>query len=282
MKQLLILITCILFTQVNYAQSMETIYVWPNKVPGEKEEKHEPIVSENNARNVVRLSKVTNPALKVFRPSNSNNNGAAVIICPGGGYNILAIDLEGYEIAQWLSELGFTAFVLQYRVPKKTEGALNDIQRSLKIVRSNSKNWGINSNKIGVLGFSAGGSLAARASTIYKAQSYDKIDIIDNESSKPDFSVLVYPAYLDRGDNRSLTPELTIDQETPPMFIFATSDDSHANSALVMAANLRDAKVPVELHLLPEGGHGYGLRKGNIAGETWPILAEKWLLNQLK
>lgn len=204
-----------------------------------------------------------------------------MVICPGGGYQILAIDKEGYEIAQWLSELGFTAFVLQYRVPNKKEGALNDIQRALKIVRSNAGSWGIDPNKIGVLEFSAGGSLAARASTIYKTQSYPKIDAIDNESSKPDFSVLVYPAYLDHGDNRSLTPELTVDEQTPPMFIFATSDDHYANSSLVMTTALRDAKVPIELHLLPKGGHGYGLREGNIAGETWPILAGKWLLNQL-
>src|SRR5690606_6219978 len=192
-------------------------------------------------------------------------------------YHILAWDLEGLEIAQWLNHLGFTAFVLEYRVPTKQEGALMDIQRAIRLVRSRAGEWDLDPDKIGVMGFSAGGSLSARASTGFNKKTYDIIDRSDEVSSRPDYSLLIYPAYLDQGENRSITPELTVDKSTPPMFIFATADDPYANSALVMATALRDAKVPVELHLLPYGGHGYGLRKGSEAGETWPVLAEKWL-----
>ncbi|MCF7569233.1 alpha/beta hydrolase [Sabulilitoribacter arenilitoris] len=266
------------FTSLNIAQSMETIYLWANQVPNEINKKHDAVKTENTSGNVTRLTNVTNPVLEVFKPDTTTNNGAGVIICPGGGYHILAIDLEGYEVAKWLNKLGFTAFVLQYRVPENRLGALNDIQRAIKVVRSKSKLYNINPDKIGVLGFSAGGSLAARASTNFNNETYSKFDEIDNESCKPDFAVLVYPAYLNNGNNNTITPELTITNQTPPMFIFATADDAYSNKgSLVLSKALMDSKIPVELHLLPSGGHGYGLRKGNIAAETWPVLVEKWL-----
>ena len=133
------------------------------------------------------------------------------------------------------------------------------------------------------MGFSAGGSLSARAATLASNKTYLPIDKIDSLSCRPDFALLVYPAYLDLGNNRSLTPELIVNQQTtPPMFIFATADDTYGNSALVMTTALRDAKVPVELHFMPKGGHGYGLRPGNIAAETWPGLAEKWLKRMIE
>jgi len=259
------------------AQNEEVIYLWPDTVPGETEAKHEPEKSENTDGNVIRLTNVTNPFLSVFKPDSINNNEIGIIVCPGGGYNILAADLEGYEIAEWLNTLGYTAFVLHYRVPQKQEGALNDIQRAIRIVRSKTKKFGLNSDNIGVMGFSAGGSLCARASTRFTEDTYQKTDKIDDLSSRPDFSLLIYPAYLDKGVNKSITPELTITKNTPPFFIFATADDFYGNSALVMAGALRDAKVPVDLHFLNNGGHGYGLRSGNLAAETWPNLAKGWL-----
>ena len=262
-----------------HSQEKEVIHLWPNKVPGETEEKHPPVQTDNVSGNVKRISYITDPAMVVFPASKENDNGAAVIVCPGGGYRILAIDKEGYEIAEWLNTLGFSAFVLQYRVPNKQEGALQDAQRAIRIVRGNAKKWNLNPDKIGIMGFSAGGSLSARASTMYTNKTYDVVDNMDAISSKPNFSLLIYPAYLDKGENRSLTPELEVNVNTPPTFIFQTADDGLANSALVYTQALRDAKVPVELHLLPEGGHGYGMRSGNIAAETWPTLAEKWLRN---
>jgi acetyl esterase/lipase len=154
-----------------------------------------------------------------------------------------------------------------------------DIQRAIRIVRSGAKKWEIDPDKIGVIGFSAGGSLAAVAATRFNEETYATIDQIDALAARPNFALLIYPAYLDNGENRSLTPELTITDKTPPTFIFATADDRLANSALVYAGALRDSKIPVELHLLPVGGHGYGMRKGNAAAETWPKLAEVWLNN---
>ncbi len=156
---------------------------------------------------------------------------------------------------------------------------MQDVQRAIRIIRSKAKGWDLNSDKLGVMGFSAGGSLSARASTMYENKTYESVDNMDAVSCKPNFAMLIYPAYLDRGENRSLTPELKVNENTPPTFIFQTADDRLANSALVYTKALRDAKVPVELHLLPEGGHGYGMRPGIVAAETWPKLAEKWLKN---
>ncbi len=267
-----------IFCAVN---GQETLYLWPGKVPGEAKEKAEPVISDNKKGDVKRLSEVTNPLMKVYQPAKGKNKGIGIIICPGGGYSILAIDKEGYEVAEWLSGLGYTSFVLQYRVPQKQEGALMDAQRAVRIVRAHAEKWNIHPDKIGMMGFSAGGSLTARTSSLYDKQMYDPVDEQDKRSCKPDFSMLIYPAYLDKGENRSLTPELEVDSLMSPMFIFAATNDGHANSALVMAGALRDAKVPLELHLMPEGGHGYGLRPGNVAAETWPGLLEKWLMRYI-
>lgn len=255
------------------------IEVWPNGVPDQMSEKQEAKIAKDKGDGVIRFAEVTNPIMTIYAPPAAKANGTGIIICPGGGYSILAHNLEGTEIAEWLSSLGYTAFVLQYRVPQQQAGALQDVQRAIRIVRNEASKWNLSTNKIGVMGFSAGGSLSARASTLYDTQTYSRIDAVDDLSCRPDFTILIYPAYLDKGDNRALTPELKVTEETPPMFIFATADDKYANSALVMTTALRDAKVPVELHFLPKGGHGYGLRPGNKAGETWPNLLENWLLS---
>lgn len=277
MKNTIAIIVLLLLSNHIFAQQKIIIKLWPNDVPGETEAKHAPVKTDNTSGNVTRITDITDPALVVFPASADNNNGAGVVVCPGGAYNILAIDKEGYEIAEWLNTLGFSAFVLQYRVPKKQEGALQDVQRAIRIVRSRAQQWNLNPDKLGVMGFSAGGSLSARASTMYNKETYPKLDKKEDLSCRPDFALLIYPAYLDAGENRSLTPELAVNENTPPTFIFQTADDRLGNSALVYAGALRDAKVSVELHLLPEGGHGYGMRPGNYAAETWPNLAEKWL-----
>ncbi|PQJ82900.1 alpha/beta hydrolase [Polaribacter glomeratus] len=281
MKLFFSLILTLFYTMTNYSQTRDTIYLWPDKVPGQIEVKQNPTQSSNKTGNVIRLNKVTNPALIVYEPKISNNNGVSIIVSPGGGYGILAIDLEGYEIAAWLSKLGYTAYVLQYRVPNKRKEALYDLQRAIKVIRSKNAALGLSTKKLGVIGFSAGGSLSARASTQFSEKSYTLMDEIDTISSRPDFALLIYPAYLDEGENRNLSPELLVNTQTPPMFIFATADDKYGNSTLVMATALRDNKVPVELHLLPNGGHGYGIRSGNIAAETWPSLAGTWLQNEV-
>jgi acetyl esterase/lipase len=255
-----------------------TIHLWPGTVPGETAPKHAAVQTPDTTRSVTRLTDVTDPILSVYTPkAGVPNLHTGIVVCPGGGYNILAIDLEGEEIAQWLCSLGYTAFVLQYRVPKKEAGALQDVQRAIRLVRRHAAQWQLQAERTGVMGFSAGGSLSARVSTLYDQPTYPPVDDADKLSCKPAFAVLIYPAYLDAGPGRSLTQELKVNAQTPPMFLFGTADDPHGNSALVMAGALRDAKVPVELHFLAQGGHGYGLRPGNIAGETWPKLLEKWL-----
>lgn len=265
-----------------FSQKNEIIYLWPGKVPGELKGKKTPGIDTVRKDNVLRYNEITNPAIEVFLPDPKTGNGAAVIICPGGGYNILAYNLEGTEIASWLNKLGFTAFVLQYRVPNKKEGALQDAQRALRIISGDYKKFNINPDKIGIMGFSAGGSLSARASTNFNKKTYPPVDSADSLSCRPAFALLIYPAYLDQGPNLTLTPELTLTKDVPPMFLFQTADDPYGNSVLVMAGALRIAKLPVELHVLPTGGHGYGLRTGNPAAETWPSLAEKWLGLQVR
>ena len=282
MKNLFVFILLLFLTINSYSQNNSLIYLWPGKVPGELKEKQLPATDTSKNNNVLRYSEVTNPAIEVFLPDPAINKGSGIIICPGGGYKILAYDKEGTEIAARLNKLGFAAFVLQYRIPDKKEGALQDVQRAMRIVRSVSKEWNIDPEKIGVMGFSAGGSLSARASTLFNKSTYSAVDKTDSLSCRPSFTLLIYPAYLDQGPDLSLTPELQLGKEVPPMFIFQTADDNYGNSALVMATALRNAKLPFELHMLAKGGHGYGLRPGNVAAEVWPSLAEKWLGSVIK
>ncbi len=283
MKKLQILaLGCCIFCFSAYTQTTEQIYLWPGEVPGEIGEKSEPVLAPDRGDKVLRIAEVTNPMLEVFRPERGTNNGSGLIVCPGGGYHYLAVDKEGYEIAKWLTGLGYTAFVLQYRVPDKYESALNDIQRAIRVVRSRATEWRLNPDKLGVIGFSAGASLSARAGTAFDTDSYPGVDEMDDVSCRPDFALLIYAGLMDKGENKSLSPDIIIKSDTPPMFIFGTADDTHANSNLVMARALREAGIPVELHLMPEGGHGYGLRKGNVAAETWPVLARAWLMRNIQ
>ena len=266
-----------MITRASFAQMKDLVHLWTGKVPGETKEKNVAVTGASENDNIIRISEVTDPAFEVFMPGSSVKNEAGVIICPGGGYNILAWDLEGTEIAAWLNKKGYAAFVLQYRVPQKRDGALQDVQRAMRIIRKDATKYGVDPKKIGVMGFSAGGSLTARTSTEFNKRTYIPVDKADSLPCRPSFAMLIYPAYLDQGPGLSLTPELQISSETPPMFIFQTADDQYGNSAIVMAQSLRNAKIPVELHLMPAGGHGYGLRPGNYAAETWPGLAEKWM-----
>ena len=275
-------ILLLLLSFCTFSQKKDIIWLWPGKVPGEVKEKQAPLIDTAGKDNVLRYDEVTNPAIEVWLPDPVIKNGSAIIVCPGGGYRILAYDKEGTEIAAWLNKLGFAAFVLQYRIPDKKEGALQDAQRALRIVRKDASKWSIDPEKIGIMGFSAGGSLSARASTLFNKRTYSPVDKADSLSCRPAFTMLIYPAYLDQGPNLTLTPELQLSKEVPPMYIFQTADDQYGNSALVMTSALRDAKLPVELHILPNGGHGYGLRPGSLAGVTWPLLAEKWLIRILR
>jgi len=265
-----------------YSQQKELIYLWQGKVPGEVKDKMAPVKDTVMKDGTLRYVEITNPALEVWPANPASGTGAAVIICPGGGYARLAYDKEGTEIAAWLNKNGISGFVLSYRVPNKRSGAIQDAQRVIRLVRTNASKWNINPDKIGIMGFSAGSDVSGRAAILSSLKTYSPVDKADSVSCRPDFALLIYPAYFDQGPNRSLTPDLKITPSTPPVFIFQAADDGLGNSSLVMAGALRDAKIPVELHLVPKGGHGYGMRPGNPAAETWPALAEKWLITTIK
>jgi acetyl esterase/lipase len=283
MKTLIITLACIGLFMDCYAQDSTVIHLWPGKVPDQSAAKHAAKITSDISEGIIRLTDITDPTITVFSPDPMNNSGVGVLVCPGGGYQILASNSEGYEIAHWLTKEGITAFVLQYRVPHQQKGALQDAQRAMRLIRSLAAEWKIKPHNLGVIGFSAGGSLSARISIEYNHDWYKPVDGADSLSSKPAFTILIYPAYLDLGPNHSLTPELKIGQyKPPPMFIFQTEDDPFGYSALAMAIALKEAEAPVELHIYPKGGHGYGLRTGNPAAEMWPLMAAKWLKEQIK
>ena len=219
-----------------------------------------------------------------MRRIKGKNSGAAVVVFPGGSYRILAIDLEGTEVCEWLNSAGITCVLLKYRVPDsgpypKSSAALQDAQRALGIVRSHAAEWHIDANRIGVLGFSAGAHLAAALSTHFDQRLYDPIDAADQISCRPDFAVIVYPGYLALADqNFAANPDIHVTDKTPPSFIVQAEDDSvHVENATVYFLALKNAKVPAELHIYAQGGHGYGLRRTTLPVTTWPQSDETWL-----
>ncbi len=256
--------------------------VWPGEVPGEKGDiEDEKLLPPKGEKPIDRLTNVTKPTITVYKPDKEKDTGAAVLICPGGGYHILAMDLEGTEVADWLNSIGVTGVVLKYRVPRRKDrpkhlAPLQDAQRAVSLVRKNAKEWGIDPARIGILGFSAGGHLSAAASTNFDKRQYEPVDDDDGICCRPDFTVLVYPAYLTEGDN--LAPEIRVTQETPPTFFVHADNDriSSENSARMYLA-LKKAGVPAELHIFTSGGHGFGLRPTDEPCSSWPAHCEKWL-----
>jgi acetyl esterase/lipase len=258
----------------------------PNDTPGAGEERDTTGPTGNlvGGRKVVRLGFVNTPTISVYRPPKEKDTGAAVVVFPGGGYSILAMDLEGVEVCEWLNSIGVTGVLLKYRVPARQgrpRGAapLEDAQRAVGIVRSRARELGLRPDRIGVLGFSAGGHLAAYLSTNHDKRTYAAVDERDQASCRPDFTLLIYPAYLTvREENDKISPELKIAADTPPTFLVQTEDDSvRVENSIFYYAALRKAKVPAEMHLYPGGGHGYGLRRTDKLVTTWPLRAEEWL-----
>lgn len=230
---------------------------------------------------IKRLTNVSNPTITVYGNNFLNEdapNRPAVIICPGGGYNLLAMNLEGTEVASWLCSLGIRPILLKYRVPKNPEGAFADAQRAMSILRSCSSQLHINPRKIGIIGFSAGGHLAARMSTHFSHRIYDPVDQNDTASLRPDFCILIYPAYLVNKEGK-LSKEVAINKNTPPTFLTQTQDDpiGYKNSLFYYNA-LTQYHIPAQLNLFAQGAHGYGLRTRKINPlSTWPKRCAKWL-----
>jgi acetyl esterase/lipase len=273
MKYVIALLLLFTLASKGFAQKADSLYLW-KAVPGGSVVKQSAVYNYDSAKGIIRVTGVVSPLLKIYPVK--NGTGAGIIVCPGGGYKFLAFDLEGEEIAAWLNSLGIAAFVLQYRVPDNQNGALQDAQRAVRLVRANAAKWGLDKTKIGLMGFSAGGNLTARASTGYKENSYVAVDNSDSVSCRPDFSMYIYPGSLATKPERKLIPEIKVDKATPPAFFFIANDDQYS-LPLPFATALHDAGVPLEFHVVPKGGHGYGLRKGNPAAEVWPALAETWL-----
>lgn len=234
-------------------------------------------------RPIIKLTDVTEPELTLYTPHSTANTGAAVLVFPGGGYRILAYDLEGTEVCTWLNSLGVNCVLVKYRVPydghyPEELGDLEDAQRAMRLTRQHAAEWQIDPHRIGVLGFSAGAHLAAVLS-IHPAQTtYSAVDAADKLDARPDFAVILYPGYLAAAPAlTALSPGVEPTASTPPTFVLQAEDDPvHQENALRYYRALKEAKVPAELHIFAEGGHGYGLRPTNLPVTHWPALAETW------
>ena len=265
-------------------ENLPVLDVWPDKAPGEKGQIGEEKSEKKGA--VTLVTNVTKPTLTLYRAPRDKDTGAAVVICPGGGYSVLAWDLEGTEVAQWLNSIGVTGIILKYRVPQRPDTPrylppLQDAQRAISLVRSKAGEWGLDPHRIGMLGFSAGGNLTAVASTNYDKRAYDPSDDIDKLDCRPDFAVLVYPAWLNQEGTEKLAAEVRVDAHTPQMFIaHATDDPISVESSVSMYLALHRAAVPVEMHLYAVGGHGFGLRPTDKPCSSWPQRCEQWMRKQ--
>jgi acetyl esterase/lipase len=266
-----------------------TLPLWPSGVPGgqattgPEANTTTPKDSLIAGRPIIRLGNVSNPTLTLY-PADGINTGAAVVVFPGGGYQILAMDLEGTEVCNWLTSLGVNCVVVKYRVPNsgpypKSPAALEDAQRALGLVRQHAAEWGIDSHRIGVLGFSAGAHLSAALSTHFEQRIYAPVDAADQLSCRPDFALIVYPGYLSVAEqNFAPNPDIHPTAQTPPTFLLQAEDDPvHVENAVTYFTELKQAGVPAELHIYAQGGHGYGLRPTSLPITDWPHLAEIWL-----
>jgi acetyl esterase/lipase len=241
------------------------------------------------------IEQVSQPTMTVYSPV-GKNTGAAVVVFPGGGYSILAIDLEGTEVCDWLTSRGITCVLLKYRVPDsgpayhndckcnihpKAPTALEDAQRTVGLVRFHAADWHIDPHKIGVLGFSAGGHLVANISTHFAQRAYAPVDSADSVSCRPDFAVAIYPGHMLENTTKEfeLNPEIPVTTRTPPTFLLQAEDDNvdGVKQSLVYYIALKNAGIPVEMHLYAQGGHGFGLRRTNLPITGWPQLVETWL-----
>jgi len=273
-----------------HAEETRRLDVWPAKPPGEVGTiGPEQAKTKGETKTVTSLTNVTHPTITVYQPEVSKRQGVAIVVCPGGGYRNLAWDHEGEQVGRWLSGIGVTAAVLKYRVPRR-EGtpdsqppiqALMDAQRTLSLVRTHAKEWGVDPSKVGVLGFSAGGHLGAWASTNADQRAYEAIDAVDEVSCRPDFAVLIYPGGVIKADTGEFATEIRVTSKTPPMFLaHATDDRVNAENSVQLYLKLKQAGVPTEMHLYAKGGHGFGIRPSPNPAATWPKRCEEWLVAQ--
>ena len=299
-----IILSFIMLISVATSFSQETIVpLWPNQVPNQQITDEVELVESTG---IIRISKVQNPTIEVFLPARNNATGQAVLICPGGGYGILAYDWEGTDIAKWLNSKGIAAFVLKYRLPdsksviESYKAPLQDAIRALRTIRYNAKKYNIHKSQIGVMGFSAGGHLASTLGTHFNEVMYTPSDRIDQESARPDFMALIYPVIsmqngvthngsknhlLGKDANAELidkfSNELQVTTDTPPTFLIHASDDKAVpvQNSMLMYSSLIKNSVCTEMHIYPKGGHGFsfGHKQGHV--NSWTDLFCTWINN---
>jgi acetyl esterase/lipase len=283
-----------LVTVPAFAAEPLVVDLWPGKVPGdvgikgqETSRIHQsPLVGPTRL-----ITNVTRPTLTIYRPAADKNTGTAMLICPGGGYWDLYWELEGEEVAAWLNSLGMTGIILKYRCPRRPGdvkgepplGPQLDAQRAVRLVRSRAAEWGIDPNRIGMVGFSAGGHLALATATGFSTRLYEPIDAVDDMSCRPDFAVLCYSGYFKAKDKDEIRPGLLIPADTPPVFLAHASDDkesyggSNAENSVFMYLALKRAGIPAELHVYATGDHDFGVRQNKKLPSSWTQLCVAWL-----
>jgi acetyl esterase/lipase len=284
-------------TATAYGADAVIVELWPGKVPGdvgikgvETSRIHQsPLVGPTKL-----ITNVSKPTLTVYLPARNKNTGTAMVICPGGGYWDLYWELEGEEVAAWLNSAGIAGIILKYRCPRRpgevqgepAPGPQLDAQRAVSLVRRRAAEWRIDPNRIGIVGFSAGGHLALATATGFERRKYEPSDAIDEVSCRPDFAVACYSGYLKAKDKDEIRPDLRIPAHTPPIFLAHASDDNVSyggslseNSALMYLA-LKRAGIPTELHIYATGDHDFGVRQNEKLPSSWPDLCLKWLRNQ--
>jgi acetyl esterase/lipase len=288
-----------LSTPADGADKPLVVPVWPGKAPEEtgKIGPEKLLLSPRLDRKQVEVTEptwmvtnVTRPTLTVFRPAKAKDTGTAVLICPGGGYWNLYWQLEGEEVAAWLTSLGVTGIILKYRVPRRPDEPkgeparrpLQDAQRAVRLVRSKARAWGIDPQRIGMVGFSAGGHLAIATATSFPRRTYEPIDAVDQVSSRPDFAILVYSGYLKARNKDALAPGLTIPAGTPPVFLAHGGDDLISDPAhsVVMYLALKRAGIPAELHVYARAAHDFGVRPSEQPCSTWTQACARWLRHE--
>ncbi|MBI3877704.1 MAG: alpha/beta hydrolase [Verrucomicrobia bacterium] len=272
------------------AEPNHVLNLWTDKPPGEpmnvgaEQDFTKPTDRLIAGRRIIKLGNVATPQAHVFLPPKEKRNGTAVVICPGGGFSILAWDLEGTEVADWLNSIGVTAFVVKYRVPTAKQSPswlapVQDAQRTVSLARGKAAEWGLDAKRIGVLGFSAGGATAGLTMIKNGERQYAAADDTDKLSCRPDFAVLVYPAYFVDDKTGQLKSDIVITKETPPaFFVHAANDPIKVDNSVQLFLAMKKAGVSSELHVYDAGGHGYGLRPvAEFPVTTWPKPCEVWM-----
>lgn len=281
MKPLLLLLT---FTFAIQAGEPITIKLWPQgapEKPGVKIGPEEEILKNDGIK---RVTNVTDPTLTIYKPANAN--GTSVIVCPGGGYSILAIEHEGTQVCEYLNTLGVTAALLKYRVPRRdpmdpNREPLQDAQRAMGILRHRAAEFGLKPDRIGILGFSAGGHLTVMTALHANDRTYSQDPALDVPDATPNFSIPVYPAYLvSKEDTFTLLPEIKVTEKSPPMCLIHAHDDkgvTSSSSSALLYLEYKKLKLPVELHIYAKGGHGFGMKQSGLPTATWSIRVGEWM-----